>query len=125
MPGIYCRKCGGEMRRIHRTFREKFLYYGVLECTVCHERVAGVREYRYLLGPSARCHKCGTYRITRLQRPDHIDPMYRDLLSLTQRLFPDKRIYHCRFCRIQFWDRRPLQEEVQNSATVGTATQGV
>ncbi len=70
------------------------------------------RTYMYHLGPVTRCHRCGTQRLVRLKERDHIDPMYHHPLSLLQRLFSGSRLFHCRFCRIQFWDRRPAADEV-------------
>jgi DNA-directed RNA polymerase subunit RPC12/RpoP len=112
MARNYCRKCGGELRRIHRTFREKLRYSAVFECAGCQERFGRSRRPQiFLLGPAARCPKCGSYRLAKLQTRDRIDPMYRAILSLAQQLFASSRIYHCRICRIQFWDRRPLKGE--------------
>jgi hypothetical protein len=62
-------------------------------------------------GKSARCPKCGTYRIVRLKEPDTVDPMHTGPLNLLERM-AGGRLHHCRFCRIQFWDRRRLASEV-------------
>jgi hypothetical protein len=37
--------------------------------------------------------------------------MYTGLLNLLERMAGGK-LYHCRYCRIQFWDRRRLASEV-------------
>ena len=62
-------------------------------------------------GKSVRCPKCGTYRVVRIKEPDRIDRMHTGLLNLLERM-AGGRLYHCRYCRIQFWDRRRLAAEV-------------
>jgi hypothetical protein len=106
-----CRKCNGALRRVHRNLIEKFLYYGVFECLDCRERFFSPRRHQYFFGPAPRCPQCGTRRITKLKRPDHIDPMYYHPMTLLQRLIPGSRLFHCRYCRIQFFDRRALRKE--------------
>jgi hypothetical protein len=57
------------------------------------------------MGEHARCPKCGTYRVTKLRAPDKIDPMVVGPLNVLERLSGGK-LYHCCFCRVQFFDRR-------------------
>jgi hypothetical protein len=47
-------------------------------------------------------------RIARLKEPDRIDPMTSGLLNLLERVSGHGKIFHCRFCRLQFFDRREL-----------------
>jgi hypothetical protein len=119
-----CRKCGAALKRMHRTFGERLRYYGVFQCPGCGERFGRRRHIFYLFGPSACCPRCGTLRITRLRKPDRIDPLYRGLLSLAQRLIPGARLHHCAFCRIQFWDRRSPRARTGPAVNAGKATQG-
>ncbi len=65
------------------------------------------RRYRYHLGGEARCPHCGTTRLKKLKERDGIDPMQSGLLNLVERLAGGV-LYHCCFCRIQFYDRRHL-----------------
>jgi hypothetical protein len=37
--------------------------------------------------------------------------MHTGVLNLLEKMVSGK-LYHCRYCRIQFWDRRRLQSEV-------------
>ncbi len=46
-------------------------------------------------------------RVTRLKEPDRIDPFQTGFLNLLERM-AGGRLFHCRFCRVQFYDRRPL-----------------
>jgi len=99
------------MRRVHRTLMERFAYLAIYECKTCHIEYPLPHAYQLHFGKSARCPKCGTYRITRLKVRDKIDPMYSGLLNILE-LLAHGRLYHCRYCRIQFWDRRRLVSEV-------------
>lgn len=74
-------------------------------CRECHAIDVLPRPYRFHFGKRCRCHRCGTYRITKLKMRDKIDPMEPGFLNLMERLLGGN-LYHCRFCRLQFWDRR-------------------
>jgi hypothetical protein len=63
------------------------------------------RPFRFHLGARCQCHRCGTFRVTRLKTPDKIDPMERGFLNTAEK-WAGGTLYHCKFCRIQFWDRR-------------------
>jgi DNA-directed RNA polymerase subunit RPC12/RpoP len=100
-----CGRCGGSLRRIHRSLAEHFGYMAIYRCSHCKEKQVVPRPWMYHLGPAARCPICGTQRITKLKTRDRIDPMYRGFLNLVERL-TNGQLYHCRFCRVQFYDRR-------------------
>ena len=99
------------MRRVHRTLMERFNYLAIYECKECHAEDNLPRTHKLHLGKKARCPKCGTYRIVRLKEPDTIDKMHTGLWNLLERMVGG-RLHHCRYCRIQFWDRRRLSTEV-------------
>jgi DNA-directed RNA polymerase subunit RPC12/RpoP len=99
------------MRRVHRTLLERFKYLAIYSCKQCHAEDNLPRAHQLHFGKAARCPKCGTYRIVRLREPDRIDPMYTGLWNTLERMVGGK-LFHCRYCRIQFWDRRRLQAEV-------------
>jgi len=105
-----CGYCGGQVRQIHRTFLERFSAQAVYQCRDCHQEQPVPRRFRYHFGPHSRCPQCGTYRLTRLGSRDRIDPMFAGPLNLFERL-AGGRLYHCCYCRIQFYDRRPLLAE--------------
>jgi hypothetical protein len=44
----------------------------------------------------------------KLKEPDKIDPPYGGFLDFLERLAGGARLFHCRYCRIQFYDRRRL-----------------
>jgi len=105
-----CSQCGAKANRIHRTFRERFAYLAIYECRGCHEISAVPRRYRYRFGPHCRCPKCGTLRVSRLKQRDKIDPMKKGPVNLMRRLLGGM-LYHCRYCRLQFYDSRRLATE--------------
>ena len=125
MARYHCPRCCAPLVRIHRTFRERFLYYSVFECSQCFARTFSQRLIWFYFGPFACCPKCGTQSIARLRKPDRIDPLYRNVLSLAQKLVASGKLFHCARCRIQFWDRRPAAGSVRQQASAGTAMQGV
>jgi len=94
------------VRRIHRTLVERFSYLAIFQCCVCEREQHMPRPFRLHFGPHARCPKCGTFRLTRLGEPDGIDRIQGGLFSLFERLCHGN-LFHCRFCRVQFYDRRP------------------
>jgi DNA-directed RNA polymerase subunit RPC12/RpoP len=100
------------MRRVHRTLMERVNYLAIYACKECNTEDNLPRSHQLHRGKAARCPKCGTYRLTRLKEPDHIDPMHTGVWNLLEKLAGGK-LFHCRFCRIQFWDRRRLRVEVQ------------
>lgn len=107
-----CSECGGGLKRVHRTFWQRFTYMAVYKCRDCERRIPAPRRYTYHFGNASRCPQCGTFRIVRLKERDKIDGMHKGFLNLMERL-AGGRLYHCRYCRLQFWDRRALITEVQ------------
>ena len=100
------------MRRVHRTLLERINYLAIYSCKRCHTEDNLPRAHQLHRGKAARCPKCGTFRITRLKDPDRIDPMHTGLLNMLEKMAGGK-LFHCRYCRLQFWDRRRLQGEIQ------------
>jgi DNA-directed RNA polymerase subunit RPC12/RpoP len=103
-----CVKCGAKLRRIHRTLSERIVYMAIFKCQGCQAEQVVPRSWLYHFGPDVRCPQCGTYRVTKLRSPDKIDPMAGGLLNRLERVM-NGRLFHCRFCRIQFYDRREME----------------
>ena len=68
------------------------------------------RQITYYRGPLARCPQCGTFRLRALAARDHIDRMLKTPMSLLHKM-TGGRLYHCRYCRLQFYDRRGQAQE--------------
>ena len=99
------------MTRVHRTFFERFGYMAIYECHRCECEECVPRRFRFHLGPHARCPICGTYRVVRLKEPDKIDRKHRGFLNFLERLLGKGRMFHCRWCRLQYFDRREVSLE--------------
>jgi hypothetical protein len=103
-----CSKCGsGHVRRIHRTLLERLNFLAVYECRECRAQESVPRRFQFRFGPTCRCPRCGTTQVSKLRGRDHIDAMASGPLNLVARL-AGGGLYHCCFCRVQFYDRRPL-----------------
>lgn len=118
-----CGTCREKLRRVHRTFSERLLYVAVYECRECKLRTPEPRWYALYLGDYPRCPRCGTYRLKRLAARDHIDKMSKSIFSFVQRVF-GADLYHCRYCRIQFYDMRAClspeaKDKVASAAVTG------
>jgi DNA-directed RNA polymerase subunit RPC12/RpoP len=90
----------------------------VYECRACQREEIVPRRYRYHFGPAVRCPVCGTHRVVRLKSPDHIDRHHSGFLNLLERIVGRGRMFHCRWCRLQFFDRRPLAAEAKEAGAV-------
>jgi hypothetical protein len=113
------------LKRIHRTFLQRFSYMAIYECRDCHEIGNAPRWFKLHLGEFCRCPRCGTFRLSRLRKRDRIDPMHGGFLHLLERM-AGGQLFHCRCCRLQFYDRRGLApesgpENTRNSAAAGAS----
>ncbi len=109
-PMRVCAQCGGKFHRVHRTFWQRFNYLAVYRCRRCPHEVRIPRPHTYHFGEFCRCPKCGTLRVVKLKARDKIDPMYGGPLNWLERL-AGGTLHHCCFCRVQFFDRRPLDPQ--------------
>lgn len=89
------------MVRVHRTFRQKFAYLAIYRCRDCGGTARHTR-FALFAADRVRCPLCGTDRLFALPQRDRIDRMYHNAFSVLRHLIPT-RLYHCRFCRIQFY----------------------
>jgi hypothetical protein len=117
-----CGSCGSQrMKRVRRLLWERFTYLAIYQCRNCKAVESVPRSFLYHFGTDCRCPKCGTFRVTKLRERDHIDPMMPGIWNLLERLAGGK-LYHCRYCRVQFYDRRRLKPretaEMQSSQQV-------
>ena len=113
---LKCGQCGGKLRRVHRTFWERFSYMAIYECLKCEREEFVPRRFRYHLGPSCRCPMCGTYRVSKLKTPDRIDKFHSGFLNMVERIAGKGKLFHCRWCRLQFYDRRIFATELAKAA---------
>ncbi len=84
------------------------------ECRQCHTRKPEPRWYALYLGDYPRCPRCGTYRLTHLSTRDKIDKMLKGPINYLQFLW-GADLYHCRYCRVQFYDvRKPVAPDTKD-----------
>ena len=106
------RKCGycgsSKLKRVHRTFVERFSYLAIYECRDCENEEFIPRRYTFHFGEQVRCPRCGTYRVTKLRGPDKIDRMATGFWNQFEKFAGGNKLYHCCFCRLQFYDRRKM-----------------
>lgn len=108
-----CGYCGGSrLKRVHRTFFERFSYLAIYECRDCENEEFIPRQYTFHFGENVRCPRCGTKRVTKLRAPDKIDKMATGFWNTFEKFAGGSQLYHCCFCRIQFYDRRKLAKRV-------------
>jgi DNA-directed RNA polymerase subunit RPC12/RpoP len=88
----------------------------IYKCQDCEQEEFVPRRFRYHIGPATRCPVCGTYRVSKLKVPDRIDKFHGGFLNLLERLAGKGMLFHCRWCRLQFYDRRPLARELAKLA---------
>jgi len=91
---------------------ERLRYMAIYECPKCATEEFIPRRYTYHFGESARCPRCGSFRPSKLRERDKIDKMQWGFLNQVER-WAGGRLYHCCFCRLQFYDRRPLAEKAK------------
>ncbi|HZU26650.1 MAG TPA: hypothetical protein VFA04_14085 [Bryobacteraceae bacterium] len=63
-----------------------------------------------------RCPDCGTSRVVLRKRRDHIDRMSSAPSSLLAKLRKGK-LYHCIFCRLQFYSTKPLAGGIREKSS--------
>ncbi len=106
MYTLSCRECGANLRRSKRRFLDKLRYLEAYRCTGCGVRYHVTLSSRLALTRYAKCPKCRYQDITVMKRVDKIDKMRGGFFNLIHRMFGGQ-LYHCWFCRLQFYDLRP------------------
>ena len=109
MYTLTCRECGAALRRSKRRLLERFRYLESYRCPGCGSRYHVSVSSRLHLARFAKCPKCRYQDITLLKRVDKIDRMRGGIFNFIHRIIGGK-LYHCWFCRLQFYDVRPRKE---------------
>ena len=107
------------MARSHRNFFEKALFSIVFKCRACGVRTGEKHRFFSHFGKHAQCPRCGTKNLEKRSSRDKIDRVLKSPISMLQAALGG-HLYHCTFCRIQFYDLRgrkhPSVDEVANLA---------
>src|SRR5580704_6203918 len=123
-----CRVCGGDLVRVARTLRERFVYHAVLKCRKCGARDTRDQWFLFMFGRTSRCPRCGGFQVKKLRKVDHIDRMYKNPISYVQKWFGGS-IHWCPACRLQFYDvrerlRAPKRSPASPQGVTGTEGSG-
>jgi hypothetical protein len=108
---------------VHRSAAEKLVYLAIYQCRKCHDLSTMPRRYRYHFGERCRCPKCGSFRVSRLKGPDTIESFHTGFLNLAERLVGGG-LFHCKFCRLQFYDRRRTGIEIERTRSLQPVQDG-
>ncbi len=93
------------MVRRHRKWFQRFGYKQVFQCRQCGHDSLTPREFTLKPSAHVRCPRCHTLKVSRRIAPDKIDRVIKTFSSVVQGLLGG-RLYHCVYCRIQFYDLR-------------------
>lgn len=109
MDPLVCKDCGGELRRSRRKPLERIRYAEAHRCKDCGLRHkismwSQVRNVRY-----TKCPKCSCRDLSILKKVDKIDTMRKSFWNFVNRILGGK-LYHCWFCRLQFYDLRSRKQ---------------
>ena len=116
-----CGQCGGRLQARPPDILRALQLHGDLRMP--EVRTGGVRPAPLPLppGPSCRCPICGTYRVVRLKAARQDRPQAWRVSQPGGAHGRQGPLFHCRWCRLQFFDRRPLATEVPTVQTVQPA----
>jgi DNA-directed RNA polymerase subunit RPC12/RpoP len=112
MYTLSCRECGANLRRSKRRFIDRLRYLEAYRCQGCGARYHVTVASRLRLARYAKCPKCSYQDITAMRRVDKIDRMRGGIFNLIHRVFGGQ-LYHCWFCRLQFYDLRPRRTKMK------------
>jgi hypothetical protein len=101
---------------VRRTLAEKLSSSTVFECGQCGERQSCGGWLLIDHSEHACCPSCGSYRVSLRQTPDKIDQMYSSPSNFMNRMLGGA-LFKCRYCRLQFYDQRPLREKSSGPAS--------
>jgi hypothetical protein len=98
------------MVRSKRTWLERVFFAAAFVCEDCgRRRRVGRCGTLGAFSLTARCPYCGGSDLHKLKSRDRIDPLFRAPWSRLQWLL-GAPILHCAWCRLQFYDIRPLKQ---------------
>ena len=106
---ISCRECGASLRRAKRRSSERFWHLEAYRCQGCSARYYVTLGSRLKLARWAKSPRCRFQGVRARRRVDNIDRKRGGIFNLLHRMLGGQ-LYHCWFCRLQFYDLRPRKE---------------
>jgi DNA-directed RNA polymerase subunit RPC12/RpoP len=110
---MQCLKCGALMSRSHRRGIERLIFAQAFRCPNCNTRTrrsyidAGFDEF-------ANCPRCGNGAPDRRSKKDKVDSMLHSPIRMIHWALGG-HLYHCVFCRLQFYDVRALKGKAKQT----------
>lgn len=98
------------MARSHRHGLEKTIFSQAYRCKECGNRACLTYLRTGIFDKYVSCPRCGNPAPDRRSRRDKVDAMLHTPLRMLHKLFGGK-IYHCVFCRLQFYDVREVRSK--------------
>lgn len=115
-----CTVCGQEVVRTKRNFVQRLYTLAIFKCPRCDQRMYLRRRFFSIFSWYAQCPKCGTRGLSKLKSRDRVDRLNKNPLRLLLAVVRAP-LYHCTFCRLQFWDWRSRQPGAQKQNAGGGA----
>lgn len=112
---MQCPKCDGVLVRTRRKTLEKLIFSHTFRCRNCSRKVRESYLQTNLFGEFAVCPRCENPVPDRRTRPDRVDSMLNTPIRFLHRIMGGK-LYHCVFCRLQFYDVRSLRPRPPKNA---------
>jgi DNA-directed RNA polymerase subunit RPC12/RpoP len=113
-PNPSCPDCCDQLRRTKRSISERLRFSAVYSCKTCGHRHGVSRLDIWKISRFARCPDCHNSRLRILKRRDYIDRFNRNPFRLLQ-VALNAPLYHCSACRLQFYDLRKLESEIETN----------
>lgn len=101
-----CQECGSRAKRRRRVGAEKLFFNACFICGACGAEVRKYRSLFQFLQPYVDCPLCGTVDLGKPRSRDRIDRLTRNPFRHILHWL-GAPLYHCHFCRYQFYDYRP------------------
>jgi hypothetical protein len=112
-----CANCGETLVRSHRKLWERLVYALVFKCKKCEARSGAKFHFYFYLSRHCKCPRCGTEDVEKRTGRDKIDKVIRTPVSMLQGLI-GAQLYHCVYCRLQFYDLRGRNHKRLRAKTV-------
>ncbi len=91
---------------------QRIFFDAIFRCDYCgHRDYIWRRSLFVIFQRYSECPRCGTHDLSRLSSRDWVDSTTQNPLRRTLGLFGFP-LYHCTFCRLQFWDWRKRESDV-------------
>ena len=105
-----CPFCARSLTRSHRRLLEKLIYADAFRCSKCGRRTARLYPrlavmLTFVFSRFTHCVQCGSARVQRTSRRDHVDTPSRNLASRLLGL-TGAPLNKCPACRVQYRDWR-------------------